>query len=121
MQNDKQVLIHTSEEFPDVADRGFVLGPGTETFVYFQKIRKFNVEKKMTQFEFIRFVGVKGITTFNTEEVAKDVTPARRQCQVEGEQKLKYFPRYSRSACTIECATRLMQERCKCRPYFFKG
>lgn len=46
MQNDKQVLIHTSEEFPDVADRGFVLGPGTETFVYFQKIRKFNVEKK---------------------------------------------------------------------------
>ncbi|XP_046649315.1 pickpocket protein 28-like isoform X2 [Daphnia pulicaria] len=93
-----KVLIHTSEEFPDVADRGFVLGPGTETFV-----------------------GVKGITTFNTEEVAKDVTPARRQCQVEGEQKLKYFPRYSRSACTIECATRLMQERCKCRPYFFKA
>ena len=27
----KQVLIHTSEEFPDVADRGFVLGPGSET------------------------------------------------------------------------------------------
>jgi hypothetical protein len=46
MQNEKQVLIHTSEEFPDVADRGFVLGPGTETFVYFQKNRKFNVEKK---------------------------------------------------------------------------
>ncbi|KAI9565143.1 putative amiloride-sensitive sodium channel [Daphnia sinensis] len=93
-----KVLVHTSEEFPDVADRGFVLGPGSETFV-----------------------GVKGITTFNTEEVAKDVTPHQRQCQVEGEKKLKYFPQYSRSACTIECATQLMQERCKCRPYFFRA
>lgn len=26
-----QVLIHQSEHFPDVSDRGFVLGPGTET------------------------------------------------------------------------------------------
>ncbi|KAI9552640.1 putative amiloride-sensitive sodium channel [Daphnia sinensis] len=93
-----KVLVHTSEEFPDVADRGFVVGPGSETFV-----------------------GVKGITTFNTEEVAKGVTPNKRQCQVEGEQTLKYFPQYSRSACTIECATRLMQDRCKCRPYFFRA
>ncbi|KAI9552641.1 putative amiloride-sensitive sodium channel [Daphnia sinensis] len=93
-----KVLVHTSEEFPDVADRGFVVGPGSETFV-----------------------GVKGITTFNTEEVAKGVTPNKRQCQVEGEQTLKYFPQYSRSACTVECATRLMQDRCKCRPYFFRA
>lgn len=26
-----QVLVHSPEEFPDVADRGFVLGLGTET------------------------------------------------------------------------------------------
>lgn len=26
-----QILVHAPEEFPDVADRGFVIGPGTET------------------------------------------------------------------------------------------
>lgn len=40
---------------------------------------------------------------------------------MEGEKNLKYFEYYSRSACHIECDTLLMQERCQCRPYFFKG
>jgi hypothetical protein len=26
-----QVLVHGPEEFPDISDRAFVLGPGTET------------------------------------------------------------------------------------------
>ncbi len=68
-----------------------------------------------------RFVAVKGITTFNTEEVAKVVKPDKRQCQVEEERKLLFFPRYSRAACTIECATKLMNDTCNCRPYFFRG
>lgn len=69
------------------------------------------------------FVAVKGITTFNTDEVAKEVPATKRQCQVEGdmEQKLKYFSNYSQSACIIECTTRLMIEKCNCRPYFFRG
>ncbi|XP_057370230.1 pickpocket protein 28-like [Daphnia carinata] len=93
-----KVLVHSPEEFPDVADRGFVLGLGTETFV-----------------------GVKVTTSFYTEEVAKEVSPKKRQCLMEGEKNLKYFEYYSRSACHIECDTLLMQERCQCRPYFFKG
>lgn len=68
-----------------------------------------------------RFVGVKGITTFSTQEVAKEVKLDKRQCQVEGERKLKYFANYSRSGCAVECATELMKKRCDCRPYFFRG
>ncbi len=29
--NISQVLVHSPEEFPDVADRGFVVGLGSET------------------------------------------------------------------------------------------
>lgn len=69
------------------------------------------------------FVAVKGITTFNTEEVANEVPLKKRQCQVERdmEQKLKYFSNYSQSACIVECSTHLIQEKCNCRPYFFRG
>ena len=67
------------------------------------------------------FVAVNGISTFNTEEVAQKVSPAKRQCKVDEEHKLLYFPRYSLSACTVECATKLMKDSCNCRPYFFRG
>ncbi len=67
------------------------------------------------------FVAVKGITSFNTEEVAKKVPPAKRQCEVQEEHTLLYFPRYSRAACTVECTTKLMKDTCNCRPYFFRG
>ncbi|XP_046452018.1 pickpocket protein 28-like [Daphnia pulex] len=92
-----KVLVHGPEEFPDISDRAFVLGPGTETFV-----------------------AIKGTTTFNTEDVAREVTPIKRQCLVEGEKKLKYYRQYSRSACFVDCKTRKMQEDCNCRPYFFR-
>ncbi|XP_046649312.1 pickpocket protein 28-like [Daphnia pulicaria] len=93
-----KVLIHSPEEFPDVAHRGFVIGLGTETFV-----------------------GVKATTSFYSEEVAKEIPASIRQCHVEGEKKLKYFQRYSRSACSVECDTQFMEERCHCRPFYFKG
>ena len=69
----------------------------------------------------LRFIGVKGVTTYNTEEVANEVSADKRQCRVEGEVKLTYFPRYSRSACDIECITKKMEKDCKCRPYFLRG
>ena len=78
----------------------------------------------LTDYEYlplIRFVGIKPISTFSTDDVASKVSPQKRQCQVEGERKLKFFPMYSRSACTVECATIKMQESCQCRPYFFRG
>uniref|UniRef100_A0A0P5S1Q7 Sodium channel protein Nach n=1 Tax=Daphnia magna TaxID=35525 RepID=A0A0P5S1Q7_9CRUS len=93
-----KVLLHSPEEFPDVSHRGFVIGLGTETFV-----------------------AVKATTSFYAEEVARQVSPNKRQCYVEGEKKLKYFQRYSRSACSVECDTQMMEDRCHCRPFFFKG
>ena len=72
-------------------------------------------------FDFVSFIGVKGVTTWNTEEVAKEVSVEKRQCRVEGETQLDYFPRYSRSACDVECATKKMRKDCNCRPYFFRG
>lgn len=68
-----------------------------------------------------RFAGVIATTSFNTEEVAKKVSPKKRNCLTEGEKELAYFVNYSRSACFVECATKQMEEICKCRPYFFKG
>jgi hypothetical protein len=70
---------------------------------------------------FKSFVGVKATTSFYAEEVAKEIPPSIRQCHVEGEKKLKYFQRYSRSACSVECDTQFMEERCHCRPFYFKG
>ncbi len=67
------------------------------------------------------FVGVKWTTSFNTEEVANEVNPTKRKCLVEGEKKLKFHKHYSQSACFVECAGNIMQEKCQCRPYFFKG
>ncbi|XP_057370231.1 pickpocket protein 28-like [Daphnia carinata] len=93
-----KVLLHSPEEFPDVSHRGFVIGLGTETFV-----------------------AVKATTSFYADEVARQVSPNKRQCYVEGEKKLKYFQRYSRSACSVECDTQMMEDRCHCRPFFFKG
>lgn len=93
-----KVLLHSPEEFPDVSLRGFVIGLGTETFV-----------------------AVKATTSFYADEVARQVSPNKRQCYVEGEKKLKYFQRYSRSACSVECDTQMMEDRCHCRPFFFKG
>ena len=29
----KKVLVHASQKFPDIADRGFVFGPGSETYL----------------------------------------------------------------------------------------
>lgn len=66
-------------------------------------------------------MGVKATTSFYSEEVAKEIPPSIRQCHVEGEKTLKYFQRYSRSACSVECDTQFMEERCHCRPFYFKG
>lgn len=68
-----------------------------------------------------RFVAVQETSTFYTKELVKQVQPSKRGCLVDDEVKLKYFTEYSRSACEVECATKIMLDRCQCRPYFFRG
>ncbi|XP_032777886.2 pickpocket protein 28 [Daphnia magna] len=93
-----KILVQPGEHFPDVADRGFVLSPGTETFV-----------------------GLKGISSIITNEAVYTVSPHRRRCVVDGEIRLEYVVRYSQSSCIAECTSRKMQELCHCRPYFFRA
>lgn len=93
-----QVLLHSADEFPNVADRGFVIGPGSVTYA-----------------------GVKAVTSFHTDLVSDQIPKAKRHCVLSDEHKLDFFGSYSASACVIECATKIMVEKCKCRAYFFRG
>ena len=93
-----QVLLHESEEFADVSQRGFVIGPGSETFV-----------------------SVRATSMHSTDRVASKVSFEQRRCHVPGERQLKYFSHYSQTACVVECATNRMLELCHCRPFFFRG
>ncbi|XP_046452024.1 sodium channel protein Nach-like [Daphnia pulex] len=93
-----KVLVHDGEQFPDISDRGFALGVGTETFA-----------------------GLKGISTVISNQAVSTVPHKKRGCVVDGEVQLNYFTRYSQSACVAECTTRKMQKLCNCRPYFFRA
>ena len=93
-----QVLLHSPEDFADVSNRGFVIGPGSETFV-----------------------SVRPTSMMSTDQVASVLSFERRGCYVPGERQLKHFRHYSRTACVIECTTNRMLELCQCRPFFFRG
>lgn len=94
----------------------FILLSASEYFIAFRWLQMIYLMNNT-----YRFVGVKATTSFYTKEVTEEVPPAKRQCLAEGEKKLKYFPHYSRSACFVECDTQLMEKRCQCRPFFFRG
>jgi acid-sensing ion channel, other len=57
-----KVKVHSPDEFPNVADTGFVIGPGFETFV-----------------------AVKVTTVYNTDDVGIKVPLTKRKCHVEGQ------------------------------------
>ena len=90
-----QVLIHHPEEFSQVRDRGFVLGPGTEVFV-----------------------GVDGSTVYSTAG-ARAVSSIKRKCYFHDEKLLGYYTNYTRSNCLMECAFKYTKEICGCVPYFY--
>ena len=95
-----QILLHNEDEFPDVVERGFIVGTGYENYV-----------------------------ALNSYSVSyTDAIPAvpfeKRQCYVEGEGSLKYnFTglSYTRSSCIFECRAHKILEECQCLPYFIKG
>ena len=76
-----KVLVHSPDEFPNVADRGFVIGPGFETFV-----------------------GVKVATAYSTDDVGNKVSLKKRKCHVEGQLSLFIFKVYffkSKTKCRV--------------------
>jgi hypothetical protein len=96
----KQILLHNKDEFPDVIERGFIVGSGYENYV---ALNSYSV---------------------SYTPVIPSVSFEKRQCYVEGEGKLKYNLSgllYTRSSCLFECRTEKILEECQCVPYFIKG
>ena len=44
----------------------------------------------------------------------------KRGCYMNDERSLKYFSKYTESACLAECRIEKMLRQCKCRPFYFK-
>lgn len=53
-------------------------------------------------------------TLIDTEDNLVDHGPETRQCYFEKERKLKYFKRYTRSNCQMECLADFTLRKCKC-------
>ncbi|XP_046446200.1 pickpocket protein 28-like isoform X3 [Daphnia pulex] len=94
-----KILLHNKDEFPDVIERGFIVGSGYENYV---ALNSYSV---------------------SYTPVIPSVSFEKRQCYVEGEGKLKYNLSgliYTRSSCLFECRTEKILEECQCLPYFIK-
>ncbi|XP_070504562.1 uncharacterized protein [Chironomus tepperi] len=52
-----------------------------------------------------------------TDIELKKVNPEIRECFFDGEQKLKFFKKYSKENCELECLTRYMNHNCNCSHY----
>jgi len=117
-----KVLVHSSDEFSDVSDRGFVISPGHETWEYitFMTFKAENSMWFLYLFE-LSFVALKVISTSVTSEVIDEVSPQKRQCEVPEQRALNSFANYSRPKCIIDCIIQEMLRKCGCRPYFLNG
>lgn len=91
------MLLHKENEFPDIAKRGFVVGPGMENYV-----------------------SVNSISVHYTDAISR-VSFDKRNCYVRKERSLKYHAQYSRSSCLFECRTLRIIEECGCLPHYMTG
>lgn len=91
--------MHNKGEFPDVSERGFIIGTGHENFV------ALNLN-----------------SVAYTSDIAS-ISLEKRRCYVDGEKKLKYIKglNYSRSSCLYECRLESIIKECYCLPYFIQG
>lgn len=90
--------MHNKEDFPDVAKRGFVVGPGLENYV-----------------------ALDSTSIYYTPSIPK-IPFKNRKCYVEDElYPLDYHGKYTRSACLFECRTKHIVNICNCLPYYISG
>ena len=52
-----------------------------------------------------------------TEENLRSFTPERRHCYFDDERKLKYYKKYSKTKCEMECVSNYTFKICHCIPY----
>lgn len=53
----------------------------------------------------------------NTEEDLRSFSPERRHCYFDDERKLKYYKKYSKNKCEMECLSNYTFESCNCIPF----
>jgi len=91
------VYIHNGDDFPAVAEKGYIVGPGKETQI-----------------------GVTAIDTYSRTTLKK-FRPETRGCLFPDEFPLKFYKKYTRSSCVVECETEFVHQECKCATYFNPG
>lgn len=89
------VLVHGSEDFPQLADRTAVGQPGDDVTV-----------------------GVVPTITVSTDSI-RGLPVKKRSCYFEDEVKLRTTIRYSYKLCIAECVLRTIYEYCKCLPFYY--
>ncbi|XP_021959702.1 pickpocket protein 28 [Folsomia candida] len=92
-----RVFVHNADDFPAVAERGYIVGPGMETQV-----------------------GVTAVDTYSGD-VLRGFSAKTRGCFFPDEFPLKFYKEYSRSACIVECETEFVFQECQCVTYFSPG
>lgn len=92
-----RVLVHDPDDFPNVGERGMIIGPGMENQI-----------------------SITG-TDIVSNEILRNFAAARRGCYFSDEFPLKYYSEYSRSACVVECETEFIYNECQCTPYYLPG
>ncbi|CAL8109748.1 unnamed protein product [Orchesella dallaii] len=92
-----RILVHNADDFPAVAERGLVVGPGMENQI-----------------------AVTAVETYSAQ-VLHEFSSATRGCFFPNEFPLNFYTEYSRSACVVECETEFISRECGCARYFAPG
>lgn len=53
----------------------------------------------------------------NTEENLRSFSPEKRHCYFSDEKKLRFYKKYTKNNCEMECLSKYTLERCNCVPY----
>lgn len=58
---------------------------------------------------------------YAVNDIQTSHTPEERRCYFESERQLKFFKRYSKINCEVECLTNKTIEVCGCSLYWMPG
>ena len=92
-----QVLVQNGKEFPDVGERGILIGPGFESNI--------------------------GVSVESSDPAPEMLLLPilERDCYTGMENTLEHYPSYTTSRCLKECVTEKILEQCSCRPLLYPG
>ncbi len=89
-----KVDIRSPASTPTLVHHGFVIAPGTETYISM------------------------GLSVTNADDSVKKFSSKERHCYFESEKKLSHFAHYNEANCLEECLSNYTLAECKCLPHF---